>query len=66
MKKLTFIEILEYIAVVVISVCSLSFAITGTITGNQNDSILSFLGFILTQLILVNNKLSKLQGGKND
>jgi hypothetical protein len=46
--------------------CSLSFAITGAITGNQNDSILSFLGFILTQLILVNNKLSKLQGGKND
>lgn len=66
MKKLTFIEILEYIAVVGISVCSLGFAITGAITGNQNDSILSFLGFILTQLILVNNKLSKLQGGKND
>lgn len=66
MKKLTFIEILEYIAVVVISICSLSFAITSAITGNQNDSILSFLGFILVQLILVNNKLSKLQGGKND
>lgn len=66
MKKLTFIEILEYIAVVVISVCSLGLAITGAITGNQNDSILSFLGFILVQLILVNNKLSKLQGGKND
>lgn len=56
------IEILEYIAVVVISICSLGFAITGAITGNQNDSILSFLGFILVQLILVNNKLSKLQG----
>lgn len=28
MKKLTFIEILEYIAVVVISICSLGFAIT--------------------------------------
>lgn len=66
MKKLTFIEILEYIAVVVISICSLGFAITGAITGNQNDSILSLLGFILVQLILVNNKLSKLQGGKND
>ncbi len=66
MNKLTFIEILEYIAVFVISICSLSFAITGAITGNQNDSILSFLGFILVQLILVNNKLSKLQGGKND
>lgn len=66
MKKLTFIEILEYIAVFVISVCSLGFAITGAITGNQNDSILSFLGFILVQLILVNHKLSKLQGGKND
>ena len=62
MNKLTFIEILEYIAVFVISVCSLGFAITG----NQNDSILSFLGLILVQLILVNNKLSKLQGGKND
>ena len=62
MKKLTFIEILECVAVVVISVCSLGFAITG----NQNDSILSFLGFILVQLILINNKLSKLQGGKND
>ena len=47
MNKLTFIEILEYIAVFVISICSLSFAITGAITGNQNDSILSFLGFIL-------------------
>lgn len=66
MNKLTFIEILEYIAVVVISICSLGFAITGVITGNQNDSILSFLGFILVQLILVNNKLSKLQGGKNN
>lgn len=66
MKKLTFIEILEYIAVFVVSVCSLSFAITGAITGNQNDSILSFLGFILVQLILVNNKLSKLQGVKYD
>lgn len=66
MKKLTFIEILEYIAVVVISICSFGFAITGAITGNQNDSILSFLGFILVQLILVNHKLSKLQGGKND
>lgn len=64
MNKLTFIEILEYIAVFVISICSLSFAITGATTGNQNDSILSFLGLILTQLILVNNKLSKLQGGK--
>jgi len=50
----------------VICTCSLGFAITGAITGNQNDSILSFLGFILVQLILVNNKLSKLQGGKND
>lgn len=66
MNKLTFVEILEYIAVVVISICSLSFAITGAITGNQNDSILSFLGFILVQLILVNNKLSKLKGVKND
>ena len=66
MKKLSFIEILECIAVVVISICSLSFAITGAITCNQNDSILSFLGFILVQLILVNHKLSKLQGGKND
>ena len=66
MNKLTFIEILEYIAVFVISVCSLSFAITSATTGNQNDSILSFLGLILVQLILVNNKLSKLQGGKND
>lgn len=66
MNKLTFIEILEYIAVFVISICSLSFAITSVTTGNQNDSILSFLGFILVQLILVNNKLSKLQGGKND
>ena len=66
MKKLTFIEILEYIAVVVISICSLSFAITGAITRNQNDSNLSFIGFILVQLILVNHKLSKLQGGKND
>lgn len=66
MKKLTFIEILEYIAVFVISVCSLSFAITSATTGNQNDSILSFLGLILVQLILVNSKLSKLQGGKND
>lgn len=65
MKKLTFIEILEYIAVVVISICSLGFAITSAITGNQNDSILSFLGFILVQLILVNNKL-RLQGVKND
>lgn len=59
-------EILEYIAVVVISICSLGFTITGAITGNQNDSILSFLGFILVQLILANNKLSKLKGGKND
>lgn len=42
MKKLTFIEILECIAVVVISICSLSFAITSAITGDQNDSILSF------------------------
>lgn len=66
MKKVTFIEILECVAVIVICTCSLSFAITGAITGNQNDSILSFLGFILVQLILVNNKLSKLQGGKND
>ena len=66
MKKLTFIEILEYIAVVVISISSLGIAITGAITGNQNASILSFLGFILVQLILVNHKLSKLQGGKND
>lgn len=66
MKKLTFIEILECVAVIVICICSLGFAITGAITGNQNDSILSFLGFILVQLILVNNKLSKLQGGKND
>ena len=66
MKKLTFIEILECVAVIVICACSLGFAITGAITGNQNDSILSFLGFILVQLILVNNKLSKLQGGKND
>lgn len=66
MKKLTFIEILECVAVIVICTCSLGFAITGAITGNQNDSILSFLGFILVQLILVNNKLSKLQGGKND
>ena len=66
MNKLTFVEILEYIAVVVISICSLGFAITGAIAGNQNDSILSFLGFILVQLILVNNKLSKLKGVKND
>lgn len=66
MNKLTFVEILEYIAVFVISICSLSFAITSVTTGNQNDSILSFLGLILVQLILVNNKLSKLQGGKND
>ena len=66
MNKLTFIEILEYIAVFVISICSLSFAITSVTTGNQNDSILSFLGFILVQLILVNNKLSKLKGVKND
>lgn len=66
MKKLEFIEILEYIAVVVISICSLGFAITGAIAGNQNDSILSFLGFILVQLILVNHKLSKLQGVKYD
>lgn len=66
MKKLTFIEILECVAVIVICTCSLGFVITGAITGNQNDSILSFLGFILVQLILVNNKLSKLQGGKND
>ena len=47
MNKLTFVEILEYIAVFVISICSLSFAITSVTTGNQNDSILSFLGFIL-------------------
>lgn len=66
MNKLTFIEILEYIAVFVISICSLSFAITSVTTGNQNDSILSFLGFILVQLILVNNKLSRLKGVKND
>ena len=66
MNKLTFIEILEYIAVFAISICSLSFAITGAITGNQNDSMLSFLGLILVQLILVNNKLSKLKGVKND
>lgn len=66
MKKLTFIEILECIAVIVICTCSLGFAITGAITGNQNDSILSFLGFILVQLILVNNKLSKLRGVKYD
>jgi hypothetical protein len=66
MKKLTFIEILECVTVIVISICSLSFAITSAITGNKNDSILSFLGLILTQLILVNNKLSKLKGVKND
>lgn len=66
MSKLTFIEILEYIAVFVISICSLSFSITSAITGSQNDSILSFLGLILVQLILVNNKLSKLKGVKND
>ena len=66
MNKLTFIEILEYIAVFVISICSLSFAITSVTTGNQNDSILSFLGLILVQLIFVNNKLSKLKGVKND
>lgn len=66
MNKLTFIEILEYIAIFVISICSLSFAITSATTGNQNDSILSFLGLILVQLISVNNKLSKLKGVKND
>lgn len=66
MKKLTFIEILECVTVIVIYACSFGFAITCAITGNQNDSILSFLGLILVQLILVNNKLSKLKGVKND
>ena len=66
MNKLTFIEILEYIAVFVISICSLSLSTTSAITGNQNDSTLSSLGLILVQLILVNNKLSKLKGVKND
>lgn len=66
MKKFMTMEILEGVAALVISICSLGFAIIGAITGNQNDSILGFLGFILVQLILVNNKLSKLQGVKND
>ena len=66
MKKLMSMEILEGVAAIVISICSLGCVITDAITGNQNGSILGFLGFILVQLILVNNKLSKLQGGKND
>ena len=42
MKKFMTMEILEGVAALVISICSLGFAIIGAITGNQNDSILGF------------------------
>ena len=43
MKKLTFIEILECVAVVVISVCSLGFAITGAKIEQEYQEVISRL-----------------------